>query len=123
MRRLLSRLGFRFRHHRKDLQRRPDIVLPKWRTVIFVKGCYWHSHENCHLFRPPKTRTEFWTNKIENNQTRNRRNHVALQDAGWKVVVIWECVISKQVSLSAGQLEDAISAVLASSETLIDITG
>lgn len=123
VRRLLHRLGYRFRLHRKDLPGRPDIVLPKWRTVIFVNGCYWHGHKNCHLFRPPKTRTEFWTNKIESNQTRDRRNQVALQDADWKVLVIWECAVSKKLSLSDGQLEDAISAGLASSETLIDIRG
>lgn len=123
VRRLLHRLGYRFRLHRKDLPGRPDIVLPKWRTVIFVNGCYWHGHENCQLFRPPKTRTEFWTNKIAGNQARDRRNHAALQDAGWKVIVIWECAVSKKLSLSAEQLEDTIFAALTSSETLIDIRG
>lgn len=120
---LLHRLGYRFRLHRKTLPGRPDIVLPKWRTVIFVNGCYWHGHENCHLFRPPKTRTEFWTNKIEGNQARDRRNHAALQDAGWKVLVIWECAVSKKLSLTAEQLEGAISAALTSSEILIEIRG
>ncbi|MEP5151436.1 DNA mismatch endonuclease Vsr [Planktotalea sp.] len=123
VRRLLHRLGYRFRLYRRDLPGRPDIVLPKWRTVILVNGCYWHGHEDCHLFRAPKTRTEFWTNKIEGNQARDRRNHAALRDAGWKVIVIWECAVSKKLSLSAEQLEDAISAALTSSETLTDIRG
>ncbi|TQS70336.1 DNA mismatch endonuclease Vsr [Rhodobacteraceae bacterium] len=123
VRRLLHRLGYRFRLHRKDLPGRPDVVLPKWRTVIFVNGCYWHGHEDCHLFRSPKTRTEFWTHKIEGNQVRDRRNHAALEDAGWKVLVIWECAVSKKLSLTDEQLEVAIAAALASSETLIDIRG
>ena len=123
MRCLLHQFGYRFRLHRKDLPGRPDIVLPKWRTVIFVNGCYWHGHEDCHLFRPPKTRTEFWTNKIEKNQARDQRNHTALEDAGWKVLVIWECAVSKKLSLTAEQLEAAIAAALASSESQITIRG
>ena len=123
VRRTLHRLGFRFRLHSKDLQGRPDIVLPKWRTVIFVDGCYLHGHENCHLFRPPKTRTEFWTNKIESHRACDRRNHAALGDAGWKVVVIWECAVLKKTSLNAAQLEGAIRTGLSSPEPYIDIRG
>ncbi|MEP3443038.1 MAG: DNA mismatch endonuclease Vsr [Sulfitobacter sp.] len=123
VRRLLHRLGYRFRLHRKDLPGRPDIVLPKWHTVIFVNGCYWHGHEDCHLFRPPKTRTEFWTNKIAGNQARDQRNYSALQDAGWKAVVIWECAVSKKLSLSDEQLEIAIATALTSKETLLNIRG
>ena len=123
VRQLLHRLGYRFRLHRKNLAGKPDIVLPKWRTVIFVNGCYWHGHEDCHLFRLPKTRTEFWTNKIEGNSARDERNHTALEDAGWKVLVIWECAVSKKLSLTAEQLEAAIAAALASSERLITIRG
>lgn len=123
VRRLLHRLGYRFRLHRKDLPGRPDIVLPKWHTVIFVNGCYWHGHEDCDLFRPPKTRTEFWTNKIAGNQARDQRNYSALQDAGWKAVVIWECAVSKKLSLSDEQLEIAIATALTSKETLLNIRG
>ena len=123
VRRLLHRLGYRFRLHRKDLPGRPDIVLPKWHTVIFVNGCYWHGHEDCHLFRPPKTRTEFWTNKIAGNQARDQRNYSALQDAGWKAVVIWECAVSKKLSLSDDQLEIAIATALTSKEMLLNIRG
>ena len=123
VRQLLHRLGYRFRLHRKNLAGKPDIVLPKWRTVIFVNGCYWHGHDDCHLFRLPKTRTEFWTNKIEGNRTRDERNHTALEDAGWKVLVIWECAVSKKLSLTSEQLEAAIAAALASSESLITIRG
>ena len=123
VRRLLHRLGYRFRLHRKDLPGKPDIVLPKWRTVIFVNGCYWHGHEDCHLFRPPKTRTEFWTSKIKSNQERDMRNYAALRNAGWKVVVVWECGVSKKLSLSDVQLETAFSEALSSPGTWFDIRG
>lgn len=121
VRRLLHRLGYRFRLHRKDLPGRPDIVLPKRRTVIFVNGCYWHGHEDCHLYRPPKSRTEFWTNKIEGNQARDQRNYSALEDAGWKVVVIWECAISKKLRLSDMQLEISIATALSANKQVIQI--
>lgn len=123
VRRLLHRLGYRFRLHCKDLPGRPDIVLPKWRTVIFVNGCYWHGHKDCHLFRLPKTRTEFWSKKIEGNQARDQRNHIVLEAAGWKVLVIWECAVSKKKSLTTKQLEIALTAALKSSKSLIDIRG
>ena len=123
VRRLLHRLGYRFRLHRKDLLGRPDIVLPKWQTVIFVNGCYWHGHEDCHLFRLPKTRTDFWTNKIEGNRVRDQRNYSALIDAGWKVMIIWECAVSKKLRLSGIGLENAITAALVSSECLVEIRG
>lgn len=123
VRRLLHRLGYRFRLHCRDLPGKPDIVLPKWHTVIFVNGCYWHGHEDCHLFRPPKTRTEFWTSKIAGNKTRDQRNYSALQDAGWKVIVIWECAVTKKLSLSDEQLEIAIATALTSKEPLLNLRG
>lgn len=123
VRSLLHRLGYRFRLHRKDLPGRPDIVLPKWHTVIFVNGCYWHGHDSCHLFRPPMTRTEFWSNKIEGNRARDQRNYTALQNSGWKVLIIWECAISKKQRLSDELLELEIVAALASPETIVDIRG
>lgn len=123
VRRLLHRLGYRFRLHRKDLPGKPDIVLSKWRTVIFVNGCYWHGHEDCHLFRLPKTRTEFWEAKISGNRSRDQRNHFALQNTKWKVVIIWECAVSKKLRLSDEQLANAISTALASAKSLIEIRG
>jgi DNA mismatch endonuclease (patch repair protein) len=123
VRRLLHRLGYRFRLHRKDLPGKPDIVLPKWRKVVFVNGCYWHGHEECHLFRTPKSRTEFWTTKIASNRTRDRRNYAELTDAGWGVVVIWECAVSKKLQLPSDQLEQVISDALVSTNELIVIRG
>src|SRR5690606_37145885 len=89
-RRGLHALGFRYRLGGAGLPGRPDIVLPKYRTVVFVHGCFWHRHD-CHLFRLPKTRTEFWKAKIEGNQARDVRKEAELRELGWNVETIWEC--------------------------------
>ena len=123
VRRMLHRLGYRFRLHCKDLPGRPDIVLPKWRTVVFVNGCYWHGHDSCHLFRLPKSRTEFWTNKIQGNKVRDQRNYSVLNDNGWKVFIIWECAVSKKLCLSDEELEQRISSAIVSQENITDLRG
>ena len=123
IRRLLHRLGFRFRLHRKDLAGKPDIVLPKWGAVVFVNGCYWHGHENCHLYRPPKSRTEFWINKIAGNRQRDLSNQTTLLQNGWKVIVVWECAVSKSSKLSAEELEASILTAMSVNEHHIDIRG
>ena len=86
----LHRNGFRFRLHRKDLPGKPDIVLPKYRTVIFVHGCFWHSH-GCAKSVVPKIRRAFWTAKLGANRTRDKKMNVSLTKLGWRVVVVWEC--------------------------------
>ena len=91
IRRILHAMGLRFRLHRKDLPGRPDIVLPKHRTVVFVHGCFWHRHENCRHTTTPKTRQEFWQTKFAANVERDRRNQTDLQQLGWRVIVVWEC--------------------------------
>lgn len=93
VRRLLYRSGFRYRLHRKDLPGRPDIVLPKYRTAILVHGCFWHGHADCHLFRLPGSRTEFWKEKIAGNKVRDRRNLLLLHQSGWRTLEIWECAL------------------------------
>lgn len=93
IRSLLHAQGFRFRLHKRDLPGRPDIVLSKYRTTIFVNGCYWHGHTGCARFRLPKSNVEFWSEKIRANQMRDARNHIDLEEAGWRVLVIWECSI------------------------------
>jgi DNA mismatch endonuclease (patch repair protein) len=91
VRRALYGLGYRYRLHRKDLPGKPDIVLPKLRTVIFVHGCFWHSHD-CRWGRViPKTRAEFWTEKRGGTVTRDDRKARALEELGWRVLTIWEC--------------------------------
>lgn len=90
VRRGLHALGFRYRLGGAGLPGRPDIVLPKYRTVVFVHGCFWHQH-HCHLFRLPKTRTEFWKAKVDANRTRDLQNENRLAELGWHIETIWEC--------------------------------
>lgn len=95
----LHALGYRFRLHRKDLPGRPDIVLPRLRTVIFVHGCFWHSH-TCRWGQVlPKTRAEFWMKKRRDTVERDARSRAALEAAGWRVIVMWECEIQPDEAL------------------------
>ncbi|HAL83407.1 MAG TPA: very short patch repair endonuclease [Mucilaginibacter sp.] len=91
MRRFLHKNGFRYRLHVKDMPGKPDIVLPKYKTVIFVHGCFWHGHEGCKYYVVPKTRTEWWLNKIGNNITNNANAERLLKAAEWNVIKVWEC--------------------------------
>ena len=96
VRKYLFSQGFRYRKNDKRLPGTPDIVLPKYKTVIFVNGCFWHMHEGCRYFVWPKSNEEFWRNKILTNVIRDKRNYSELQELGWKVIVIWECQLKKQ---------------------------
>lgn len=96
VRKYLFSHGFRYRKNDKRLPGTPDIVLPKFKTVIFVNGCFWHGHNNCKYFVVPKTNTEFWMNKINANIERDHRQHKELIDLGWKVIVIWECELKHE---------------------------
>lgn len=91
VRKFLHSKGFRFRLHKKELPGKPDIVLPKFKTVIFVHGCFWHGHKNCKYFVVPKTRTEWWISKIERNRLVDKINNDNLKKGGWKIITIWEC--------------------------------
>jgi DNA mismatch endonuclease (patch repair protein) len=91
VRRFLHSRGFRYRLHAKDLPGRPDVVLPKYRTAIFVHGCFWHRHQNCRFAYSPKSRQEFWEAKLEGNARRDERNQERLAAIGWSVAVVWEC--------------------------------
>ena len=91
VRKFLFSQGFRFRLHDKKLSGKPDISLPKYRTVIFIHGCFWHGHENCKYFVVPKTRTDWWMNKISTNKNNDIKAVDLLEIARWKVVVLWEC--------------------------------
>lgn len=95
VRKELFRLGFRYRVNVKNLYGHPDIVLPKFKTAIFVNGCFWHGHENCKKSNIPKTNTDFWKDKIIYNQKRDKDNISKLQGEGWNVIVVWECELSK----------------------------
>jgi len=91
VRKFLFSKGFRYRLHDKRFAGRPDLVLPKYRSVVFVHGCFWHGHEGCKFFVKPKTRREWWLQKIARNQLRDREHLAALRLAGWHVVVVFEC--------------------------------
>jgi DNA mismatch endonuclease (patch repair protein) len=99
VRSILHRMGYRFTVNgpkNKSLPSRPDIVMPKYRTVIFVHGCFWHGHVNCAHFRLPETRRAWWKQKIGANQARDLRAKNALRAMGWKVVIVWECALKKK---------------------------
>ena len=93
VRKYLFSQGFRYRKNDKKLPGSPDIVLPKYKTVIFVNGCFWHGHEGCKYFVWPKNNAEFWHKKIRDNILRDQRKVQALDLLGWKVIVVWECKI------------------------------
>ena len=93
VRSLLHRRGYRFRLHRKDLPGKPDIVLPKYKTVIFVHGCFWHRHKGCKRCTTPSTNKDYWLAKFERNVKKDRQNKAQLKKLGWNVVMIWECEI------------------------------
>src|SRR5260370_31072833 len=91
VRKFLHVQGFRYRLHDKKLPGKPDIVLPKYKTVIFIHGCFWHGHANCKYFVVPKTRTEWWLNKINSNIANDTKAVKALKKEGWKIINLWEC--------------------------------
>jgi DNA mismatch endonuclease, patch repair protein len=91
VRKFLHASGYRYKLHDKSLPGKPDIVLPKYKTVIFVHGCFWHGHKNCKYFVVPKTRTDWWLNKINGNIVNDSKASQALKKDGWKIITIWEC--------------------------------
>jgi DNA mismatch endonuclease (patch repair protein) len=93
VRKRLHAQGFRYKLHDKKLPGKPDIVLPKYKTVIFIHGCFWHGHENCKYFKMPKTRTEWWQNKIGRNKLNDKKAITFLQKEGWKIITTWECTL------------------------------
>ncbi|MGB5133824.1 MAG: DNA mismatch endonuclease Vsr [Prochlorococcaceae cyanobacterium] len=107
VRRLLHRMGFRFRLHRRDLPGTPDIVMPRFRTVILVHGCFWHRHPGCRFSTTPRTRSEFWQEKFRRNVERDHRQRTEIEALGWSVIVVWECELRDPRSLEkrlGGQL-------------------
>lgn len=97
LRKELHRLGYRYRINVRMLPGTPDIVLSKYRTCIFVNGCFWHGHQGCSKFVMPKTNESFWADKIRNNRERDLKNTMMLESADWKVITIWECQLKKDV--------------------------
>ncbi len=91
VRKFLFANGYRYKLHDKNLPGKPDIVLPKYKTVIFVHGCFWHGHKNCKYFVVPKTRTQWWLDKINRNKANDEKAVKSLRKAGWNVITVWEC--------------------------------
>ena len=116
VRRWLWAHGYRYRLNVKSVPGKPDIVMRKYRTAIFVNGCFWHGHEGCSLFVMPKSNTDFWRTKIESNRKRDQQNYQLLTDAGWQVLVIWQCNLTK------AKLESTMQSVaIAINKKLLDI--
>ncbi len=120
IRKSLHRLGFRYRVHGKELPGRPDLVFPRYRAVIFVNGCFWHHHE-CHLFKWPSTRKEFWHEKITANEERDSRNLSALLKLGWRVLVVWECALKGKYRLPLESVINQISSWLLSDSDFMEL--
>jgi DNA mismatch endonuclease (patch repair protein) len=97
VRKFLHKNGFRYRQHVKNMPGKPDIVLPQYKTIIFIHGCFWHGHEGCKYYVVPKTRTEWWLNKINGNILNDVNAEIALKTAGWNIIKIWECELKKAV--------------------------
>lgn len=108
LRSLLHRRGFRFRLHDKKLPGRPDIVLPKHRAVVFVNGCFWHSHKKCKRARTPKSRRDYWVKKLEKNVQRDREQQKQLRNLGWRVVVVWECELKENSEKAAASVSSKL---------------
>lgn len=96
VRKFLFAQGFRYRLHVKKLPGKPDIVLPKYKTVIFIHGCFFHGHEGCRYFKVPATRTEWWVDKIEGNRKRDRETEKRLSELKWNVITVWECELKNK---------------------------
>ncbi len=118
----LHRLGFRFRLHDRKLPGKPDLVFPSRRAVIFVHGCFWHGHD-CHLFRLPATRTEFWQAKIARNRAVDESAMSALAARGWRQGIIWECALKGRTRLPAEALFERCARWLRSKEGDLEIGG
>ena len=108
VRSMLHRMGYRFRLHVKDLPGKPDIVLPKYKTVIFVHGCFWHRHKGCKYAYNPKSRIKFWQKKFKDNVKRFKTVEKELKKLNWQVIVLWECEVNK----SLDKVEKIISGIL-----------
>lgn len=114
VRKYLFSQGFRYRKNDKRLPGKPDIVLPKYKTVIFVNGCFWHKHEGCKYFVWPKSNYEFWKEKIESNIVRDKKQYEELKNAGWHVIIVWECELKKK------QRMDTLERLVTEIQTIVE---
>lgn len=122
VRRGLHAMGFRYRLHDRKLPGRPDLVFPGLKAVILVHGCFWHGH-GCHLFKWPASRIEFWREKISGNRERDAGNLVRLRDAGWRVLVIWECALKGRLKRSGDEVSGEAARWLRSGDDYLELKG
>ncbi|MGV1989999.1 very short patch repair endonuclease [Agrobacterium sp. 22-221-1] len=122
LRRALHRKGLRYRLHDRSLPGSPDIVFPRFKAVLFVHGCYWHSH-GCYRSTVPKSRREFWTDKFATNRSRDERSGKLLVTEGWRVLTVWECALRGKSSSPAGEIADAVWDWLQSEAQIGEIEG
>jgi len=122
LRKGLHAQGFRFRLHDPALPGKPDIVLPRYRAIILAHGCFWHGHD-CHLFRWPSTRPEFWQTKIARNREVDARTETALAEAGWRQAIVWECALKGRTRLPLEYVLSACAEWLRSDRQKIQIRG
>lgn len=116
VRKYLFSKGFRYRKNDPRLLGKPDIVLPKYKTVIFVNGCFWHRHEGCKYFVWPKNNAEFWRKKIMSNVERDNRNYSELKEKGWSIVVIWECELKDRRSETLSSVVESLELLATEAE-------
>jgi DNA mismatch endonuclease, patch repair protein len=116
----LFALGYRYRTNVRSLPGRPDIVLPRWKSVILVHGCFWHAHD-CGLCRIPATRSDFWRDKLEGNAERDVRNENALKSAGWRIAVVWECALRGQGADALADVVSSLDAWIRGDERMIEL--
>ena len=122
VRREMHRRGFRYRLHAKELAGKPDIVLPRFRAVIFVHGCFWHGH-SCFLFRMPSTRPGFWKEKIDRNRKNDANAIGALLASGWRVAIVWECALKGKKEAGVSLVADALQRWLKTDDAEMEIFG
>ena len=122
IRKALHARGFRYRIHCKDLPGNPDLCLPKYRAVIFVHGCFWHGHD-CHLFKWPKTRPEFWQGKIARNRAVDAAAEEKLLAKGWRVATVWECALKGRTRHTVDEVADRLADWLVSDQPSLEVRG
>lgn len=122
IRRGLHAAGFRYRLHVKGLPGKPDLVLPRYNAVIFVHGCFWHGHD-CHLFKWPKSREEFWRKKIGINCQNDAKQVTILRDTGWRVLVIWECALKGKTKLAPEKVIQRAATWIRARKPFLEIRG
>lgn len=122
LRRGLHRAGFRYRLHARNLPGKPDLVFPRYHAVIFAHGCFWHGHD-CHLFKWPSTRPEFWQAKIARNRVVDARNEAALAEQGWRLGIVWECALKGKARLPLPVVINRCASWLRSRRNKLEVRG